>query len=72
MTLRVLVTLEPKPKQLWRLLKRHNGRILAVAVVIEVDNAAQVGALARHYGLRLAQIPPGLLVQPYRRGEGEG
>ena len=62
MTLRVLVSLEPRPRDIWRLLRRHNGRILAVAIVIELEDPRQAAGLARAYGLRPAQVLPELLV----------
>jgi len=60
--LEVLVLEKPDPKTLWKLLRRHNGRILAVAVVIEVDNPQLVPALARHYGLKPLQLPASLFI----------
>ena len=69
MTLRVLVSVEPRPRDIYRLLRRHNGRILAVAIVIELENPHQAAGLSRAYGLRPVAVPPALLIQPYRPGE---
>ncbi len=61
-TLRVLVSVEPRPRDIWRLLKRHNGRILAVAIVIELESPRQAAGLSKAYRLRPVQVPPGLLL----------
>jgi len=62
--LEVFILEKPDPKTLRKLLRRHNSRILAVAVVLEVDNPQLVPALARHYGLRPVSIPASLFVEP--------
>ena len=49
-------------KKLWRLLKRHNGRVRAVAVVLELDQPEQLGGLLAAYNARALRIPPELLV----------
>jgi len=59
--LRVLVLLDPSPRELRRLLQRH--RVLAVAVVLEVDSGRQVSAIARHYKARPLTLPPEILLE---------
>ena len=49
-------------KKLWRLLKRHNGRVRAVAVVLELDQPEQLGGLLAAYNARALRIPPELLL----------
>ena len=49
-------------KRLLRLLKRHNGRVRAVAVVLELDQPEQLGGLLAAYNARALRIPPELLV----------
>jgi len=49
-------------KQLRRLLKRHGNRVKAVAVVLELDQPAQLGGLLAAYNARALRIPPELLV----------
>ena len=60
--LEILVTYNIDYKRLRKLLKRHNGRVLAVAVVLEVESPQQVSALARHYGLQPLQLPASLFI----------
>ncbi len=60
--LEILVTYSPDPKTLRKLLRRHNGRVLAVAVVIEVESPQQVPALARHYGMKPLGLPASLFI----------
>jgi len=50
-------------KALRRLLRRHNGRILAVAIVIALEDPRQAGPLARAYHARPLQVPPQLLLE---------
>ena len=59
--LRVLVLMNPSPKELRKLLQRH--RVLAVAVVVELDSDKAIGALARHYGAKPLRLPPELLLE---------
>ncbi|BBC20952.1 hypothetical protein [Aeropyrum globular virus 1] len=63
MRLEVLVLQNPDHKTLRRLLRRHNGRILAVALVVEVESKKQVSALARHYRLRPLPVPATLFIE---------
>ena len=49
-------------KQLRRLLKRHDGRVRAVAVVLELDQPEQLGGLLAAYNARALRIPPELLL----------
>ena len=49
-------------KKLWRLLKRHNGRVRAIAVVLELDQPEQLGGLLAAYNARALRIPPELLL----------
>ena len=49
-------------KKLWRLLKRHNGRVRAIAVVLELEQPEQLGGLLAAYNARALRIPPELLV----------
>jgi len=60
--LEVFILEKPDPKTLRKLFRRHNGRILAVVVVLEVDNPQLVPALARHYGLKPLQLPASLFI----------
>ncbi len=50
-------------RELRKLLKRHGDKVLAVAVIVRVDSDRQVGALARHYRLRLSSLPAQLLLE---------
>ncbi len=50
--LEILVSYNPDPRLLRKLLERHNGRIIAVAILLEVENPGQKGAIMRHYGLK--------------------
>jgi hypothetical protein len=59
----VLVLENSNPKAIRKLLRRHNGRILAVAVVVEVESSQQIGALARFYNARPVPLPPELLLE---------
>ena len=59
--LRVVVIEAPSPKTLRRLLQRH--RVLAVALVLEVENRRQLSGLARHYRARPLSLPPELLLE---------
>ncbi len=47
-------------RRLWRLLRRHS--VLAVAVVVELDEPRAAGALAKAYNARPVQLPPELLL----------
>ena len=47
---------------LWRLLRRHGSRVLAVALVVELD-PGQAGGLAKGYGLRPLRLPASLLLE---------
>ena len=58
--LRVLVLVDPSPKSVKRLLQRH--KVLAVAVVVELESEKALGALARHYNARPLRLPPKLLL----------
>lgn len=49
-------------KRLRRLLKRHGDRVKAVAVVLELDQPAQLRGLVAAYNARALRIPPELLV----------
>ncbi|MEB3861457.1 MAG: hypothetical protein GSR84_04465 [Desulfurococcales archaeon] len=62
--LEILVTYNPDPKTLRKLLRIYNGRILAVAILLEVENPRQIGALARHYGLKPLELPASLFERP--------
>lgn len=58
-------------KRLRRLLRRHQGRILGIAVIIQAESPRQAAAIARNYGLTTLSLPPELLVSP-RAGERRG
>ena len=60
--LEILVTYNPDPKTIRRLLERHNGRILAVAIVVEAEKQQQVSAISRHYGLKPLGLPASLFL----------
>ncbi len=66
MRLEVLVMYNIDYKALRKLLRRHNGRILAVAIVLEVESPQLVPALARHYGLKPLQLPASLFIDRQR------
>jgi hypothetical protein len=51
-------------RELYRLLRRYKDRIIAIAIVVEVEKG-QVGSLARHYRLQRVTIPPEILLADY-------
>ncbi len=58
---KVLVLVNPRPRELRKLVTRH--RVVAVAVVVEVRDSKTLGALSRHYGARPLKLPPELLLE---------
>ncbi len=52
----VKLILNPDKKTVYRLLKRWNGRIKAVVIVIEVDSPRQIGPLARFYNADIERV----------------
>ena len=59
--MKVLVLVNPSPRELRKLLQRH--RVVAVAVVIELDSDKALGAISKHYGARPLKLPPELLLE---------
>ncbi|MCE4615749.1 MAG: hypothetical protein F7C09_01620 [Aeropyrum sp.] len=60
--LRALMLANPSPKKMRKLLQRQG--VMAVTLVVEVRSERAIGALARHYGARLLQLPLELLLEP--------
>ena len=70
--LRVLVIPDPDRRRIYKLLRRWEGRILAVAIVVEGDNPQQLGNIIKHYGATVTNLPPELLLIKVPRGRAQG
>ncbi len=43
-------------KRLWKLLKRYDGKIVGIAVIVEIDKPRQASALAANYNAKVLKI----------------